>query len=821
MSQLAFVGSDILTAVKDFFQELGKELAELWFWPAIFVGLMVLAIITMIFLVRFSYENRILKSINKLNKYFLVKPNITEENLVEFNLKMKKVPAVLRSNWQVYMLNREDTPTKYMNVDTCIDKPLRTSSIEKNMGNFTIFSVFLGLFSFAVGLVYATHVAGTNIVGDVLFLAVLVPLAICILYTVFFLVIKASKNDIYSCLYENFPLFERNLSKAVETLPAYVDYEILFTKKEIKDGIPILQQYLEKRAKVEEEELEKARENSMATEEYDFDELGVDGSLVLERAMKESETFIKVRRRLQDEINSIETEKDNYKKTFDQTLKDMQRKLQASRENLDSLKTQQEASTNRIESNYIRKQQADEIKKQQQLEKDIEEATTKFNDEQETLKKEIDKRQEEIEEKKNFVQQAMLLEFKHYANTLYDALSDKAKEVGNQKLVSLAQENADLKALLTDIHGVGTDETDLNPQDNLIDTKEITSGELYEMSGSDESALEEGRQTSKEMEKEENEKIKEKKDAEKSEKQDDKTADEKADDKKTDDANKDSVKDKKAKDDSTSSDTDKTSNDTDKTSADADDDSKPAEQELDEDNSTDDKDTSEEQPASKPEDEIEKSEPEPQLEQQPAPQEEEKVSAPADEKKKSVKSSKTTNEDLDKIQKQIEEENDRLRKEKAEFENDLNDTISKMKKEAEAPDEGSEESEDDKDEYTLDSKQKDSEQPDKDVEENADLNDEENDEQSDEEKQETENKEPDEQEENNIDEEKKPARRRATSRRIGSAEPERKKRSVSRRRVVSKTSRRAQNDEEGEESKTELDKLNAQMQQILNSSKRR
>ena len=49
---------------------------------------------------------------------------------------------------------------------------------------------------------------------------------------------------------------------------------------------------------------------------------------------------------------------------------------------LGNLKAQQEASTNRIESNYIRKQQADEIKKQQQLEKDYEIASIRFNKQQ-------------------------------------------------------------------------------------------------------------------------------------------------------------------------------------------------------------------------------------------------------------------------------------------------------------------------------------------------------------------------------------------------------------------------------------------------------
>lgn len=492
----------IMESVIDFIQLVFVEFADLWFWPAVTVGLMVLAVIVMSFLVGCSYENRILKSVNKINSYFLTKPFITEENLVEFNLKMKKVPKVLRNNWQIYMLNREDTPTTYINVNTCIDKPLRTSSIEKNIGNYTVFTIFLVLLSFVVGLQYAIARQAANN-AEALFFACIVPLVLVLIYTIFILIIKAAKNDIYSMLYDNFPLYERNLTKAVSTLPAYVDYEILFTKKEIKEGIPILQQYLEKRALVEQQELEKARQNSVACEEYDFSELGIDGSLVLERAMKECETFIRTRSRLLEECGSIETEKENYKKNFETASKDYQRKLQASRENLESLKQQQESSTNRIESNYIRKQQADEIKKQQQLEKDNEEATAKFNEEQISLQQEIDKRQQEIEEKKAFVQQAMLLEFKHYANTLYKALTQKATELGNQKLIALAQENTDLKALLTDMQGVGMSEDQLNPQQGLIQQGDVTTENLYEMSASDVNQMEENREVSEVMSQEE------------------------------------------------------------------------------------------------------------------------------------------------------------------------------------------------------------------------------------------------------------------------------------------------------------------------------
>lgn len=499
MNLLGLSGSEIVDTVRNFVVNLFVSLAQQWFWPAIFVGLMLLAVLVMISLVKGSYENKLLKSINKLNKYFLAKPFITEENLVEFNLKMKRVPKTLRNSWQIYMLNREDGPTKYINTSTCVDKPLRSSSIEKHLGNFSIFTILMVVLSFSVGLAYS-YKAGIAVVEENLRLlvAVLCPLAVVAIYSIYVLFARLRKNEIYSLLFENFPVFERNLEKAVTTLPAYVDYEILFTKQEIKEGIPILQQYLEKRALVEQKELEKARENSVACEEYDFGDLGIDGSLVLERAMKESETFIKVRKRLQDESDAIEAEKENYKKNFETTSKDLQRKLQASRENLDSLRSQQEASTNRIESNYIRKQQSDEIKKQQQLEKDLEEATTKFNNEQEALEGEIKKREAEIEEKKNFVQQAMLLEFKHYANTLYKALTQKAAEVGNEKLLSLAQENSDLKALLTDLQGVGgmTNEQ-LDPSTNLIHGEEITTDELYplnqnnieEISQSEENAM--------------------------------------------------------------------------------------------------------------------------------------------------------------------------------------------------------------------------------------------------------------------------------------------------------------------------------------------
>ena len=182
--------------------------------------------------------------------------------------------------------------------------------------------------------------------------------------------------------------------------PKYVDFEILFTKQEINDGIPILGEYLEKRARQEQEELEEAQRNAVAHEEYDFAASGIDGSLVLERAMKESETYLNIKQRLLTEIQQFESEITTLKKNYENISKDYQRKLQASKENMERLRQQQEESTNRIEVNYIRKQQQDEVKKQEQLEKDQEDATNKFNAEVNSLIAEIEKRREELESKK-------------------------------------------------------------------------------------------------------------------------------------------------------------------------------------------------------------------------------------------------------------------------------------------------------------------------------------------------------------------------------------------------------------------------------------
>lgn len=404
------------------------------------VGFLLLMALFFFIRIRTSYEYKLDKTADRLSDWLFKHQTLTEQNLVEFNniIKEKKSPKILRKHWQQFMLYRDKAPSEYMSTYNCIDKPLKTSSFTSSIKNFSMIykitafvTFFMSMFCFAgrtEGLVnYITQSLVSSLV--ILFIGVILTLAL-----------RAMQNYNIATLYQTFNLFQRYIDKASTTIPKYVDFEILFTKKEIREGIPILGEYLEKRARQEQEELEQAQRNAVSHEEYNFAESGVNGSLVLERAMKESETYINVKQRLLAEIQQFESEISTLKKNYENTSKDYQRKLQASKENMERLRQQQEESTNRIEVNYIRKQQQDEVKKQEQLEKDQEDATNKFNVEINSLTEEIEKRRVDLDNKKLAVQEAMLSEYQTFSSKLHKAIFDDAEKSKNE---SIEQVNAE------------------------------------------------------------------------------------------------------------------------------------------------------------------------------------------------------------------------------------------------------------------------------------------------------------------------------------------------------------------------------------------
>ena len=250
---------------------------------------------------------------------------------------------------------------------------------------------------------------------------------------------NARQSANLSDLYQTFHIFQRLIDKAVTTMPEYVDFEVLFTKKEIAKGIPALNEYLEKRARQEQEELEKARRNAVDHEVYDFGSVDISGSLILDRAMKETEIYLSLRNRLLAEIQQVESQIDTLKKSYDNTQREIQRKMQTAKENIERIRMQQESSTNRIEGNYLKKQQDQEISKLTQLEKDNTEETYRFNQELEALTSEIDKKKAELEERRKYIEKAMLAEYKTYSTKVFKNLLKVANEKEKEERETLAE----------------------------------------------------------------------------------------------------------------------------------------------------------------------------------------------------------------------------------------------------------------------------------------------------------------------------------------------------------------------------------------------
>ena len=413
------------------FTELLKSLGNIFSsinWDILFFAGLGFAVLFAVFYLiksRFSYEARVVKKLLRLNNWLNKNRYIDQNNLIEFNNLMKKTPKHLRYYWHEYMLNREKEPSHYMSTYNLVEKPLKSSSYTSNIKNFKTTTIlmasFIGLFSiFKLSTITPTF-------SDIA-MCLLTPLLMILFYGIVSIIMRASQNMTINSLYQYVHYYGRFLDRAVTTMPDYVDFEVLFTRREIKKGIPVLNEYLEKRARQEQEELEKARINAVEHETYDFSSTGINGALVLERAINESETYINIRSRLLSEIQQLEDEIESIKRTYENTEKDYQKKMQVSKENVDRLRKQQEETTNRIENNYIKKQQADEIKKQEQLEKDNDAATIRFNQEIEGLTAEIETRRKELEERRQYVEEAMKAEYQSFSTKLYKSLTTILQE---------------------------------------------------------------------------------------------------------------------------------------------------------------------------------------------------------------------------------------------------------------------------------------------------------------------------------------------------------------------------------------------------------
>ncbi len=430
---------DIVTGIVDFLGDIAPRITE----DVLFIiAIAVEALIVLFFLIKsaFSYEACLNRTLDKVNFWLFERKVITEENIREFNDMLKaKGPKRLCYFWQQYILFREGNPSTYLSSENLVEKPLKTSSYNSNIKNLNIISIAWALIMAIFFIVLDP--AGNVMTADVLAGAVFIVALIYLINLIFSIYLRARKNALLNSLYQSVSMFGRFMDNACVDLPSYIDYQILFTPQEIEKGQPVLREFLDFKARREKEEFNKAKQNDVEYEKYDFSSVGVNGSVVLDRAMKESELYLKKKEKMLVKIAQLESELDTRKKNFDNVQKDYQNKLQVSKENVDRLLQQQEETTNRIESNYLRKQQTQEIAKQEQLEQEFEQQRSRYLLEKNELEEEIKRNQQELDESKKNVEQIMLGEYQTFFNNFCTSAEKVVTTALGDRIDNLKKDN--------------------------------------------------------------------------------------------------------------------------------------------------------------------------------------------------------------------------------------------------------------------------------------------------------------------------------------------------------------------------------------------
>lgn len=439
----------VFESIQKFFNSIGEYVKNFSYLFLIFIGAFVLISLVVIIITSFSYETMLTKTIDRINKFLEHNPRINDDNLVAFNNMMKasSVPKALRRQWQQFMLYREHPASYYMSFQHCVENPLRNSVYKQQMSVYKVLSYVLSALSLVVSIFMATQAMYSNIVlQDV----IIIPVTILIGYWAVSMVLDLIHNATSSDLFQNYQYFEINMDKAMLTLPDFVDYEVLFSQDEIRKGIPVLFAYLQKRAVQEQQELEKARLTTINHEKFNFDEAGLDGSLVLDRAMRETENFASQRKKYMQETERVNNEITALENNYKEQIKEYQRQVQTSKETVDNLKEQLEQATSTIEINYIKKQIRDEINRQQLAEKDFDTTTDKYNQETRNLNQEIKQFDDETKKAKRALENAMMSEFESYSVKVYNNLGKVLDEKMREKVEDYRSQITTLENQLED-----------------------------------------------------------------------------------------------------------------------------------------------------------------------------------------------------------------------------------------------------------------------------------------------------------------------------------------------------------------------------------
>ncbi len=421
----------------------------------LFLLIFLLAFIVVLISTSNSYEAKLIRAIDMFNNYFMSHPQITAENLLEFNNKMKsgKVPKQLRKQWQQFVLYRDKSASDYMSFEICVSSPIKNSTYKRDVRILNFICYILVVMSFVANLYASTYESTSSLVtfSIVLQHTVLCPVLLLILNYLITIFLEIRHNAIVGDLNQNYQYFEVNMDKASTTIPEYVDYELLFDKNEIKRGIPVLYTYLQRRQEEEKKELERARLKNVQHEKFNFDEAGVAKSLVLERAMQEAENYIAERGKFLQDTEQVNAEITQEEMNFREITKEYQREMQVSKETFDNFKAQLNDAGSSIEANYLKKQQQQELDRQRNLERDYDTATERHNQMMRTLQDELDSVNNELKNARTSLERGMMSEFDTYSQKVY---ADAERVVIERRQDLVEKQKEEIEALKAEIEAL-------------------------------------------------------------------------------------------------------------------------------------------------------------------------------------------------------------------------------------------------------------------------------------------------------------------------------------------------------------------------------
>lgn len=434
---------------KSFFASLATSISyDIIFYAALGVQLFIIIIFAI--KSRYSYEIRMTKSLDKLNRWLFHYKTITKENIKEFTNLMKKAPKRLSYNWQQYILYRDKAPSNYLSVENIVDKPLKNSTYSINVRNMNIISL-AWMFIVLLATVAKNNVKETAEFTMSAFQSILViPLFLIVLIVFTNIIFSAKKTSNADELYQNLHLFDRFIDNACTGLPKYIDYSLLFTNQEIARGIPELREYYENRARKEKEEFEKAQEQEEEHEKFDFSAVGIDGSNILDRALKECELFLNKKAKILANISERESSLESLKKNFDNIQKEFQKKMQVSKENIDRLRQQQEETTSRIEGNFLRRQMESTIAKQEGEEAEYENQKRSYLSQKAEYEEQIKNYNAELESMKENITVVMESEYETFYEKLFKTSVTDAEDKVVEKFNTMREERDTYEEQLTD-----------------------------------------------------------------------------------------------------------------------------------------------------------------------------------------------------------------------------------------------------------------------------------------------------------------------------------------------------------------------------------